>query len=136
MLYGEISRDDLFSEYPVWLDKYNDYQPDTTVIKALSSPQPDLRIEIFLGTWCSDSRREVPRFFKTVDASNFVKNDQIKLWAVDRDKALESRLTEKRGIVSVSTFIFYRNDSEVGRIIEMPENENIEADILQIIQGN
>jgi hypothetical protein len=136
MLYGEISRDDLFSEYPAWLDRYTEYQPDSTIIQGLSSTHPDLRIEIFLGTWCSDSRREVPRFFKTVDVSNFVKNDQIKLWAVDREKSLDSNLTEKRGIVSVSTFIFYRNESEIGRIIEMPDNENIEADILQIIRGN
>jgi hypothetical protein len=136
MLYGEITRDELFSEYPAWLDRYTDYQPDTTIIQAMSSPHPDLRVEIFLGTWCSDSRREVPRFFKTVDASNFIENDQIALWAVDRDKSLDSGLTSKRGIVSVSTFIIYRNDSEIGRIIEMPDNENIEADILQIIQGS
>jgi thiol-disulfide isomerase/thioredoxin len=136
MLYGEISRDDLFSEYPAWQENYEDYQPDSTIIKTLSTPHPDLKVEVFLGTWCSDSRREVPRFFKTVDESGFVKNTQIKLWAVDRDKSLDSDLTKKRGIESVSTFILFRKDTEIGRIIEMPENENIEADLLQIIQGS
>jgi hypothetical protein len=136
MLYGEITRDDLFSEFPAWQDKYDDYEPDSTVIAALSLPQPDMKVEIFLGTWCSDSRREVPRFFKAVDQSKFLQNHQIKLWAVDRDKSLESGLAEKRGIVSVSTFIFYKNDNEIGRIIEMPDHENIEADLLQITQGS
>jgi hypothetical protein len=136
MLYGEISRDDLFSEFPAWQDNYTDYQPDSSVIASLSAPHPDLKVEIFLGTWCADSRREVPRFFKTVDESKFVQNNQIKLWAVDRDKSLESGLTDQRGIEIVSTFILYRGETEIGRIIEMPENENIEADLLQIIQGS
>ena len=136
MLYGEISREDLFSEYPAWEENYEDYQPDSLVIKSIPSPNPNLKVEIFLGTWCSDSRREVPRFFKIVDESKFVDKQRVKIWAVDRDKSLDSDLTEKRKIVSVSTFIFYRNNTEIGRIVEMPENENIESDILMIVQGN
>ncbi len=136
ILYGEITRDDLFSEYPAWLDNYLDYEPDSTIIDSLSVPYPDLKVEIFLGTWCSDSRREVPRFFKTVDESKFVENNQIKLWAVDRSKSLESGLTDERGIISVSTFILYRNETEIGRIIERPENDNIETDLLSIIEGS
>jgi len=135
MLYGEITRDDLFSEYPAWLDNYEDYQPDSLVIASLSTPHSDIEVEIFLGTWCSDSRREVPRFFKAVDESKFINMNQIKLWAVDRDKSLDSGLTDQREIESISTFIVYRNDTEIGRIVEMPDNENIEADLLQIIQG-
>jgi len=136
ILYGQITRDDLFSEYPAWNENYVDYVPDSTIVKTLSVQHPDLKIEIFMGTWCSDSRREVPRFFKTVDKSKFVQNNQIKIWAVDRNKSLNSGLTDERGITSVSTFIFYRNDKEIGRIIEMPENENIEMDILLIIKGS
>jgi hypothetical protein len=136
MLYGEITRNDLFSEYPAWQENYDDYQPDSTIIASLSTPHSELKIEIFLGTWCSDSRREVPRFFKTVDLSKIVSMNQIKLWAVDRDKSLDSGLTNEREIVSVSTFIVYRNDNEIGRIIEQPDNENIETDLLFIIQGS
>ena len=135
ILYGEISRDDLFSEYPAWQDNYVDYEPDSAIIMSLSVPQPDVTIEVFMGTWCSDSRREVPRFFKTVDKSKFINNSQIRIWAVDRHKILESGLTEKRGIISVSTFILFRNDIEIGRIVEQPENENIETDILSILEG-
>ena len=136
ILYGQITRDDLFSEYPAWYENYVDYVPDSTIVNTLSVPKPDLKIEIFMGTWCSDSRREVPRFFKTVDKSKFVQNNQIKIWAVDRNKSLDSGLTEERGITIVSTFILYRNDKEIGRIIEQPENENIEMDILLIIKGS
>ena len=136
MLYGQITPDDLFSEYPAWYDNYVDYVPDSTIITSLSVPHPNLKIEIFMGTWCSDSRREVPRFFKTVDESKFVQNNQINIWAVDRGKSLDSGLTDERGITIVSTFILYRNDKEIGRIIESPESENIETDLLTIIKGS
>ena len=135
MLYGEITPEDLFSEYPTWRDDYMRYEPDSTIISELSSAHPDLKIEVFMGTWCSDSRREIPRFFKTIDLSKCVQKDQIKMWAVDRDKSLESGLTDEREIVSVSTFIFYRNDNEIGRIIEQPDHENLETDILSIVKG-
>ena len=136
ILYGEITRDDLFSEFPAWQDDLVEYEPDSTVISALTAPHPDLKIEVFMGTWCSDSRREIPRFFKTVDESNFIKNNQIKMWAVDRFKTLDSGLAEKREIFSVSTFILYREGEEIGRIVERPENDNIETDLLSIIKGS
>jgi len=135
MLYGEITPEDLFSEYPAWREDYMRYEPDSTVISGLSVTHPDLKIEVFMGTWCSDSRREIPRFFKIIDVSNCVNGDRIKMWAVDRDKSLDSGLTAERNIESVSTFIFYRNEKEIGRIIEQPEHENIETDILSIIMG-
>lgn len=134
MLYGEITPEDLFSEYPTWRDYYVSYEPDSIVISSLSAPHPDLKIEVFMGTWCSDSRREIPRFFKTIDLSNCVNDDQIRMWAVDLDKSLDSGLTEERNIISVSTFIFYRDNQEIGRIIEQPDHENIETDILSIIK--
>ena len=136
MLYGEITRDDLFSEYPAWYDNYVDYEPDSAVISSLSNPNPDLKIEIFLGTWCSDSRREVPKFYKIVDESKFVENGQIKLWAVDRSKSLDSGLTDEREITNVATFILYKNETEIGRIIEQPEHDNIEKDLFSIIWGS
>ena len=136
MLYGQITRDDLFAEFPAWLDNYVDYVPDSSIITSLSAPHPDLKVEVFLGTWCSDSRREVPRFFKTVDESKFVQNSQITVWAVDRNKSLDSNLTDERDIFIVSTFILFRNDKEIGRIVESPESDNIETDLLTIIMGS
>jgi len=134
MLYGEITRDDLFSEYPAWYDDYMEYKPDSTIIKSLALLHSDLKIEIFLGTWCSDSRREVPKFFKTVDESKFVDDKQIQLWAVDRNKSLDSGLTDEKEIFNVATFIVYRDDREIGRIIEQPDHDNIETDLLYIIR--
>jgi hypothetical protein len=128
---GAISREALFTEFPAWADEMERYRPDSLLIDSLRQDY-DIDIEIFFGTWCSDSRREVPRFFKILDQSQFVKPDRVKLWAVDKSKKLENNLAEKRDIEYVATFIFLRDGKEIGRIIERPQ-ESLELDILRII---
>ena len=134
MLYGEISRQELFAEYPNWKEKYDEYVPNTLYMTALSEKSPVLSVEIFLGTWCGDSRREVPRFLKITDMSNIVEKDSIRIWAVDRDKQLESGLARERNIEQVATFIFIKQGKEFGRITERPVNDSLEEDILEIIR--
>lgn len=133
MLYGETTTDMLFSEYPNWKQKYTEYSPDSSVADKLTNIYPDLEVYIFLGTWCGDSRKEVPRFLKIADETHFISRENIKMWAVDRNKTLESGLAEKYMIKRVATFIFLKNDKEIGRIVEKPESKNMENDILQIL---
>ena len=65
----QLSRDPWSS----WYDKgYADYQPDEGAIKKLLSISKDsLSIKVVMGTWCPDSRREVPRFMKIMDIWKF-----------------------------------------------------------------
>ena len=134
MLYGEISRHVLFDEYPGWKNKYLEYQPKQDILDSLSLLRRGMEVEIFLGTWCGDSKREVPRFFKIADESNFVSEENIRLWAVDRDKKLESGLASKKNIQKVATFLFLKDGQEIGRIVERPEGESLEEDILNIVK--
>lgn len=136
MLYGQITREDLFNEFPSWKSKYDDYNPDKNIIGSLPERQKDLKVEIYLGTWCGDSKREVPRFFKITDQSHFIDQKNISIWAVDRSKSLDSGLTEKKNIELVATFIFLKNEIEIGRIIESPINDLLEEDILAIMRGD
>ena len=135
MLYGEISRQELFAEYPNWREKYDKYVPNALYMDALSEKYPAVSVEIFLGTWCGDSRREVPRFLKITDISNLVDEDSIRIWAVDRDKQLESGLAREKNIKQVATFIFLRKGKEFGRITESPVNDSLEEDILEIMRN-
>ena len=44
---------------------FSQYQPDQAFMEELQKADiSDLTITIVLGTWCPDSRREVPRFMK------------------------------------------------------------------------
>jgi thiol-disulfide isomerase/thioredoxin len=93
-------------------------------------------IQLFFGTWCGDSKREVPRMLKVLYQSGF-KDTAIDLIAVSNHDTLykQSPLHEERGlnIIRVPTLIVYQSGKEIGRIVETPV-ESIEKDIWQIVQ--
>ncbi len=131
-LYGEISKEQLYFDYPVWLEQEEKYLPKKEIKEKILNFNEEVTVVVFLATWCGDSRRNVPRFFKSIKDNNHFK---IAMWAVDRKKKMENNLTEKHNILRVPTFIFEQNGVEIGRIIENPK-KSIEEDILDILQGN
>ena len=73
ILFGKISREYLFEAYPDWIDQYENYSPDPLIVDKISALKKKVTIEIFLGTWCADSKREVPKFFKILDRKGQIK---------------------------------------------------------------
>jgi len=115
-----------------WFDSgYKFYRPDTNAIADLKEVSKDYSITIVMGTWCSDSRREVPRFYKILDELNY-SDENIKLINVDRDKVGNDNGVDSLNIELVPTFIIYSEDKEIGRIIETP-NESLEKDMSNIL---
>ena len=111
--------------------EYPSYLPDPEMLKQLKPLLPDLKIIIVLGTWCSDSRLHVSRFFKIADSVGIDENT-TSLICVDETKREENGVTDHLDIVKVPTFIFLKNDEEIGRIIEAPKN-TLEGDMVQIL---
>ena len=134
MLYGAIDREQLYFDYPEWKDIEVQYEPSSDIIEQLKNFNDTISVEIFLGTWCSDSKREVPAFFKIVDQASLDIKFDINIWAVDRDKRLDNGLAQKCNIEFVPTFIFYKADKEIGRIIEMPDGL-LEEDVWAILKN-
>jgi thiol-disulfide isomerase/thioredoxin len=91
----------------------------------------DAEFIVFLGTWCSDSKKEVPRFLKVVDRCG-VPAERVKLYGLDRSKKSPDGLAETYGITKVPTFIVLKHGREVGRITELPQT-TLEADLLTIL---
>ncbi len=112
--------------------EYNNYLPDSIIVEQLKGIEQDYRITLVIGTWCSDSKREIPRFYKILDMINYDQN-KITLICVDRSKVSSVDGYSELGIKFVPTIIFYRNGSEIGRIIEAPVGK-LEKDILEIIR--
>lgn len=122
--------------YKSWFDpNYASYQPDDVSLKSLGPLLQEIHILVFLGTWCGDSRREVPRFLRILDAADFP-SERLKLVGVDRRKEhyKQSPGGEQWGlnIRRVPTFIFLRNGQEIGRIVERPA-VSLEQDICDIL---
>ncbi len=84
-----------------------------------------------MGTWCSDSRREVPRFYKILDELNYPE-EKVELINVDRNKVGIENSVDSLNIELVPTFIIYSKGEEIGRIIETPK-ESLEKDLAKIL---
>jgi thiol-disulfide isomerase/thioredoxin len=119
-----------------WFVKGHDaYLPDQEAIgKIRELNLDDLSIQIVLGTWCPDSRREVPRFMKILDLIEF-SSTKVTFIGVDNSKMAPVGEYDKLEIERVPTFIFLRNKVEAGRIIENPVT-SLEQDMLNILTRN
>ena len=121
--------------HSVWFYKgYDEYQPAQEAINSLNGINREgLTIKIVLGTWCPDSRREVPRFMKVIDTWKFP-SDLVTFIGVDNEKNSPIGGYEEMNIQRVPTFIIYKNNIETGRIIENPAT-SLEQDMVNILRG-
>ncbi len=115
-----------------WYDsEYNNYEVNQDSVAGLKEKLENVTIDIVFGSWCSDSRREVPRFLKILDELKYdYKN--LSMIAVNRKKEAEGTKVKELEIKLVPTFIFYRDGKEIGRIIETPVG-TLEGDLLRIL---
>lgn len=136
MLIGCCTRGALLREpYKNWFEpNYQAYQADKLMVSDLKAKINEYEITIFLGTWCGDTRREVPKFLKILDEAQYKK--AIKLVMVDnateRYKQSPNHEEEGKNIFRVPTFIIEKNGVEVNRIIETPI-ETLEKDLVNIV---
>lgn len=135
MLIGTCNRDAFaMPDFITWFEnEYENYQPEKAYIDTLSQMSfEDVSVIIVLGTWCPDSRREVPRFFRIMDDLG-IQDERIKILCLDRSKSIPGEDISDLEVYFVPTFILFRNEKEIGRIVEMPEY-NIEMDLFNILE--
>jgi thiol-disulfide isomerase/thioredoxin len=135
ILLGQINRAGLEkAPYADWFTPtYNQYKVDKESLSGLNLKSTDMKI--FLGTWCSDSQREVPRFYKILDELGY-SSKKVEVIALDNhpDRRKTSPDGSEKGwnIEYVPTFIFLKEGKEVGRIIESPM-VSLEKDLKSIL---
>ncbi|MDP2423832.1 MAG: thioredoxin family protein [Bacteroidales bacterium] len=133
ILVGVCERADLYDSslgfYHEW--EYDRYYPDSVAILKISKLPKDYTITIVLGSWCGDSREQVPRFLKIIDLLG-IDSKTLRIIGTDRQKLALTIDISHLNIIRVPTFIFFRTGNEVGRIIETPET-TLEKEMLKII---
>ena len=129
-----------FQQEPYGSDWFNDfyeyYEVDTNNVEKLKSLLKGVEIKAFMGTWCGDSKREIPNFYKTLDKADFnYKN--LELVAVDRAKKAKG-LEQGYDIKRVPTFIFYKKGKEIGRFVEhaVGSGATLEGDFVKILSNS
>ena len=135
MLVGVTERSAF--ELPDFIEWYNDeyfgYEPDEFLIEQIKNLSDNIDIQIFMGTWCIDSRREVPRFLKILDAANY-EQKKLQIINVDRQKRSPTHEEKNKNIEYVPTFVINKNGNEIGRIVEFPII-TLESDLQSILLG-
>lgn len=116
-----------------WFEpNYKAYKPDSSTLVALKEYAPQTQVLVFAGTWCSDTQRELPQFYKVADGIGLNPN-QIELQLLDENKKGFYFNESVFKIGAVPTFIFMREGKEIGRIIEM-STQAFEKEWLSIYQ--
>ncbi|NOR21772.1 MAG: hypothetical protein GQ476_03645 [Candidatus Aminicenantes bacterium] len=130
-LLGPLSKEEILENFPDWQVEVASYVPDQEVIEKLQSIPSEIKIEIFLGTWCPDTKRNVSAYFKIMD---MVDNPLIMTSYIGIPREDDSRkpFIEGKNIIKVPTFIIIIDNQEKGRIIENP-TKSVEEDVLDII---
>lgn len=125
---GLISFPEFKERYDV---EYSGYNVDSVTLDSIKPIVKETKITIVLGTWCGDSKFQVPHFFKVIDQLGIDQND-IKIISVDGNKKADDGLLDGLKIERVPTIIFYQKNKEIGRITETPI-ETLEKDMLHIL---
>lgn len=103
-------------------DHFSDpkYKPSKRWSDSLATinSKDSLSMKIFLGCYCGDSKKWVPRFF---DLKPKLPIGQVDIISVDTTKKDEKMMAQAVGLKKIPTFILYQGSSEIGRIVEKPK---------------
>lgn len=109
-----------------------DYKPSTKwmdSLRTLDIPQ-ELTMTLFLGSYCPDSRKWVPRFYALKDELPI---GEVSIISVDTTKKDEKGIWEEVGLKKIPTFIIYNGTDEVGRIVEKPKGR-LEKNLYRLLK--
>ncbi|MCE7992818.1 MAG: thioredoxin family protein [Roseivirga sp.] len=134
ILNGPITKEGLKKmPYKIWFNtNYKTYLVDTETLKDIKKRRLNgLKIIAFMGTWCHDSNREIPRLLRVVEELGIA--DQLELYGVDVNKTSIKEREKAYNIRKTPTIIFIRDGKEIGRILEEPEI-SFEQNLVEILK--
>jgi thiol-disulfide isomerase/thioredoxin len=130
VMVGKVSQEQLMKDEHFVLSYSEDALPVEKINQIKHWPE-GLHIDIYFGTWCHDSQREVPRILNILKENKGISSQLI---ALDYDKNDPQGLAVSKGIKYTPTFIVSIGDKELGRIIERP-TQDLVADISEMVIG-
>lgn len=133
-LVGAVTREQIEESHPDWVQAEVSAAPDAEAARALAAVEPGAEVTVFLGTWCGDSAREVPRLWRALDETGGEVPFKIHYIGVDRKKKEPAAPVANYEIEYVPTFIVSRQGREVGRIVEEAPH-GVERDLLALLSG-
>jgi thiol-disulfide isomerase/thioredoxin len=132
-LVGEVSLATLLARKKDYVAAAAAYRPDPVAVAILKNRTAPVDIVVFFGTWCSNCKRWLPTFIRTMElAAN--PRIRVRYVAVDEDSNQPRSELNKYKIDKTPTFILLVKGREVGRIVERPRLA-IEKDLVDLLAG-
>lgn len=131
VLTGWLSQEKLLMEMDNYRADFDKYEPNEEALAVLRNYQRDVELLAFIGTWCPDCAREVPRFLKSVYLAHNPRL-HVKLLALDRGLRDPEGVAERFSVTHVPTFVVVIDGMEIGRIVETP-SLTVEQDLALLL---
>lgn len=115
-----------FADSCQWKVKINEkYKPDSTYLDSLKRLNVPMDLKLFLGTWCSDSRKWVPKFMAI---KSYMPIKAIQIISVDTTKKDSLKWYQLYRVDSIPMFIFFESgtQNEIGRLKVKPYKRKLE----------
>lgn len=133
-LLGNLDRADVERRLPDWRQAREEARPDPAASRALRAVAPGAEVIVYLGTWCSDSRREVTRLWHAFDDAGGPLPFTVHWIGVDRDKEEPAALLRGVELRRVPTLVVRRAGREIGRIVEAAPR-GVERELLDLLRA-
>lgn len=135
VLRGRVTPGRVTEVFPEWRDRVEAVDVDSDDAEALGEVEPGAEVTVYFGTWCGDSRREVPRLWKALRSAGGDVPFSVDYIALDRDFEAGDVSLEGKEIQYVPTFVVERDGEEVGRIVESAPDK-LERDLRALLAGD
>lgn len=136
VLKGIISKSDLVNDtsFGWFAENQKNYTPHAGAVEALKKNANTIQLVAFSGTWCSDSKYIIPKFFALLDAAGFTQ-DRLTLIGTDRNKKTLSHLAEAFNVINVPTLIVMKDGKEIGRVVEYGKYGVFEKELAEVLNS-
>ncbi|HET9765727.1 MAG TPA: hypothetical protein VFS60_02695 [Thermoanaerobaculia bacterium] len=131
---GPLTREQVERLDPRFVESEATAVIDSAAARELAAVAPGAKLEVYLGTWCSDSRREVGRFWRALDEVAEAVPFTVEYVGVDRKKVEPAALLAGADVHYVPTFVVSREGVECGRVVEKAPH-GIERDLADLLAG-
>ncbi len=132
--YGPITAERLDRDNQGWREEREKYKAQEKWLEMLRTAKLRYGLVVAMGTWCGDSREQIPRLQAILLAlgqrSPF---EPPRLFGLDRSKTIDSKLYPYGAVELVPTIVVTTGGSEVGRIVETPKSGSVEEDLVRIL---
>jgi len=131
---GVLTREQVEALDGAWARSEVSARPSLPAVAELAVVPAGAQIDVYFGTWCADSRRELGRLWRALDGLPSEPPFVVRYVAVSHGLDEPAALLGDVHLRAVPTFVVRRAGRELGRVVETSPS-GIELDLLHLLRG-